>query len=367
MRKKLLRKSAFLLLLSGAMLSSCIDKDYDFDNLDSETALKDVSFGIPFGTIKYSVTEIANKANFNVVVEGDTLFLLYNKALNFGADPGLQTETQTINVFDDIIDDYGDGSVLYFSNPIFNCVVKNDGDTQAKLRINYVRGIRGTRDTVAIFNNGKDSITMLIPGKQTTTTRFDRENGETDRIFKIGQYPYVGPNQTEYQFQLTTPSNDSIHIDMRAKLPMTFDKDSRLVYKDTLPINLAASNTISDNIEQVVIRLNYTNKLPVGGVINVIFLDENDAPIALNERIFTLDKMDLTNIRIQNFNAGIATGEKEGKMYITFDKAEWAAAKDIKSVVLKTVLTNPDENIHFRPDNFLELKVDLYLKGNIKL
>jgi hypothetical protein len=369
MKKKLFRKSACLLLLGSAMLSSCIDKDYDFGNFDDEMALKDVSLGIPFGTIDYTMEKIAKKANFNheVVVEGDTLFLLYNKTLNVYADKGAKVETQTINIFDDIIDGDGEGSVLYFSNPIFNCVVENDGDSQAELIINYVKGIRDSDTLGAVFNNRKDSTIMYIAGKHTDSTRFDRDNGETNRIFRVGQYPYVGPNETKYQFTLNKTGVDSVHIDMRAKLPMTFDAGSRLVFKDTLPINLTASDVISDNIETLIIRINYTNKLPLSGVIDVIFLDENNLPIAeLDPRSSTLEKAGLTDIRIQNFNAGIATTEKTGKMYITFDKAEWEAAKGIKSILFKTTLANPDENIHFRPQDFLKLKVDFYMKGNIK-
>ena len=204
MNKHLLKKWAILLLSCGMLLSSCINKDYDFDNFDDEMALKDFTLGIPLGFINYSITDLLRQANFkdSIACEVDTIFLIYNQKLNFTADQGQENiETQTINLFNDIVEE---GSVLYFSNPIFNSVIFNhEENNQALVKINSITaGKDGFPDKIAIFENGLTTYEIHIPGNNSTKTRFDRVNGGTNQLFRIGEIPNIGPDAVNYNFSL---------------------------------------------------------------------------------------------------------------------------------------------------------------------
>ena len=380
MDKHLLKKWTIVLLLGGALFSSCIDKDYDLDNFDGDAALKNMTLLGPLGTIEYSVTDIVNKANFNhpLVTEGDTVFLLYNQKLDFSSDPGQKnSKSQYINIFNDIAPE---GSKLLFSNPIFNCIVTNEGTNPALLNVNYVTGTKeGYTDIRAEFDNGRNDYFINVKGGAgtITTQRFDRANGKTHQLFTIGSYvpgqETVGPDTVKYSFSLTTPSNDSIHVNMEARLPLSFDAGSMLVFKDTLPIDLSSYE--DGYLETLIMRIHYTAQLPTDGNIEIIFLDENNLPATdINVRNFKL--IEVNEEFLQAFYLNLSNGEKyltnstamarKGKFEIKLDKSELEAAKNIKSMAFISTL-NTGVNIHILPSDFLRLKVDFYLQGNIKL
>jgi len=371
MGKNLFKKRwAILLLLMGLLFSSC-DKDYNISKLDDSMVLKDWSLGFPIGIIRYSALDIAKKANFgnDIVVENDTLFLLYYATLEFSASPGTENiGYQTINVFQDV----EEGSVLYFSNPVFNCKVENKSDNPLTFNINSIVGKKENHPDISFHFNGSTSYSMPIPENKTIIQRFDRMNGETNMVFKIGNSDTgVGPDIIEYNVSHTGVSNNDISADVTAKLPLSFDQGSRIIFRDTLSLDLASYKKdyeeYENNIEFVEITLNYINKLPVGGATEFIFLDENNASVhGLDIRKSNLNKADLRPAQMQGFTSNISQKEKAGTIYITFTKSEWDAAKNIKYMVVKSTLTNP-ENIHILPDDFLQFKVGFYLKGSIKI
>jgi hypothetical protein len=366
------KKWAIPLLLIGLLFSSCINKDYDLDNLDDTMVLQDIPMGFPLGTINYSALDIAKKANFgyDIVAEGDTLFLRYYRELEFSASPGDNNfGTLPINVFRDI----EEGSVLYFSNPIFNCKVENKSNTPITFNINSIRGMKENYPDIPFRFDGNDNFSTLIPENKTVTRRFDRIYGETNKVFIIGNSATtgVGPDIIAYDYSHTALNNHDMFADITAKLPLSFDKDSRIIFRDTLSMNLASYKEdykdYEDYVEYIEITIPYINKMPVGGLVDFVFLDENNLSVTgLDARRSKLNKPDLKSVQMQGFTSNITQREKRDTMYIIFEKSDWEAAKNIKSMIIKSTLTNP-ENIHILPSDFLQFKVTFYLRGNIKL
>jgi hypothetical protein len=370
MDKHLLEKWTISLLLIVALCSSCINKDYDFNNLDDGMVIPGMKLGFPLGTIRYTALQIADKAKLNhdVVVEGDTIFLRYYTELDFLVNPGSDNVGyQDINVFQDV---KPDGSILYFSNPVFNCKVKNSGNTPITFDIKLVLGMKEGYDSIPIDK----SYTIVVPENQTIMQRFDRVTGETHRIFQIGDPETgVGPDIMKYYFSHNAQSNNDIFADMTVKLPLSFDRGSKMIFRDTLSLNLESykdeAQDYDDYIEKVIVSLDYINKMPVDGITEFIFLDKNNVPVTgLHPRVSKLDRASLKPVPMQGGDmTNITQKETNGTMYIKFEKSEWEIAKNITSMLVKTTLANPDKNIHIRPDDFLQFKVKLYVEGNIKL
>jgi len=357
-------------LLTGVLFGSCVNKDYDFDKYDDSAVLKDMTLGFPLCYVGYSMMEIAKKANFNqeLVAEGDTIFLIYNTTLDFSSESGNEsTEKEYISIFDDVTPE---GSVLYFSNPILNCTVENNDTKDLEFKINYVAGTKdGCADTYADFDgNGSKSTSFTIPPNQTVTQRFDRTKGATNKVFDIGEpNTGVGPDTLVYSYAHNSLDNDRVKAKIKAKLPLSFDAGSILVLKDTIPVNL----TSYENIESVILRLSYISKLPVGGEIDFIFLDADTAVIKnIKQRKLNLGRADITATKMQgvpNFTMYVSLKEKTSLFDIKFEKVEYDAVEKVEFLLLKTTLGNPNENIHLKPDDFLKLKMDLFLKGDVKL
>ena len=371
MGKHLLKKWTIPLLLIAVMFGSCVNKDYDMDNIDDEMVLKDWTLGFPLGTIRYSALDIAKRANFghDIVVEADTLFLRYYTELDFQASPGTPNYGLLgINVFKDV----EEGSLLYFSNPIFNCKVENKGNALMTLNINSMVGSKTGFADIPLTFNGSPSCAIPVPEKQTVTKRFDRIYGDTHTVFRIGNPGTgIGADAVSFDFSHTGASNNDIDARMTAMLPLTFDKDSKIIFRDTLLMDLAAYKDdyekYEDNVEFIEIRLNYTNRMPVGGATDFIFLDENNQVIPELERSSKkLEKPALKGVQLQGFDSNITQSDKAGIMYIIFDHSDWVKVKTIKSMIVKGTMTNP-ENIHILPSDFLQFKIDVYLKGSIKL
>ena len=366
---KLLSRKWVILLLSIVLLSiSCRDKEYDFDKFDDDCVIPDVPLGFPLGTLRYTAMQIADKADLNhdLVVEGDTMFLRYYTELDFLAEPGNENYgNQSISVFKDV----SDGSILYFSNPVFNCMVKNSGNIPATFDLNHVTGTKEGFPDISL----EKPYAIPVAANQTVTQRFDRINGETHKMFRIGDPETgVGPDIMIYSFSHTAQSNADIFADMTVKLPLSFEQGSKIVFKDTLLMDLTAYKEDSQDIEKyfesAVITLEYTNKMPVGGMAEFIFLNKDNMPVAgLKTHSSRLNTAELKEVQMQGFKSNITQKETKGSIDIKFDKSEWKAAQNIASMVIKTTMGNPNKNIHFLPDDFMKFKVKFFINGNIIL
>ena len=373
MDKLLFKKWAVPLLFVGLLFSSCLDKDYDMDNIDDEMVIPGMVLGFPLGTIEYSALQIAERAGLDhdMEVDADTLFLRYYRSLQFLAAPGSNNrEVHTISVFRDI---ESDGGILYFSNPIVNCTVENKGNSLMTFDINHLYGTKEGFPDLSLLFNGTQNFSFSVPENETIIQRFDRKNTGAHTVFTEIGNPNVtiGPDALVYEFAHSAQSNNDVDAEMLVKLPLTFDENSKMVVKDTLDMDLSSYSNdyekYEDNIEFIEIRLNYTNKLPAGGVAEFIFLDKDNALLPLTPRVCDLEKAGLRDVSMPWGDTHKMTQkETKGIMYVTFNKSEWDIAKNIKSMVIKSTLANP-EKIHILPSDFLRFKIDFYLRGDVSL
>jgi len=358
MGKHLLKKWTIPLLLIAVMFGSCVNKDYDLDNINGNVVLKDEVLTFPLGTIRYSALELAKRANFghDIVVESDTLFLRYYTKLDLATNYG----TLGINVFRDLEED----CLLKFSNPIFNCKVENKGNALMTFDINSMVGSKLGFDDVPLSFNGSPSCAIPVQGNQTVTKRFDRTYGDTHTAFE--KMNGVGPDRMKFGF---SHDGTNVFADMTALLPLTFDKDSRIIFRDTMLMNLASHqedfDKYEDNVEYVEFTFKYLNRMPMGGMTDFIFLDENNKVITGLERASKMDKPALKGVHLQEFDSNITQSDKAGTMYVIFESSDWVKVKTIRSLVIKGTMTN-GENVHILPSDFLQIKIEATIKGSVK-
>ena len=371
MDKLLFKKWAVPLLLVGLLFSSCIDKDYDMDNIDDNIVVQGFMLDFPLGTIEYTALQIAERGGLDhdMEVDADTLFLRYYKPLQFLAAPGSNNrEVHTISVFRDV---EPDGGILYFSNPIVRCMVENKSNSSMTFDVNHVYGTKENFSDLPFLFNGTQNFSFSVPENKTVTQRFDRGNTNIHDVFKIGDpNTSIGPDALVYEFAHSAQSNNDVDAEMLIKLPLSFDANSKMVVKDTIEMDLSSLSKdydeYEDNIDYIQISIKYTNKLPAGGVVEFSFLDKDNAPLDLTTRVCGMEKADLREVQMQGFTSKVTQKEKVGYMYIKFQKSEWDTVKKIKSMLIRSTLTNPNENIHILPSDFLRLKVMIFLKGDIK-
>jgi hypothetical protein len=124
------------------------------------------------------------------------------------------------------------------------------------------------------------------------------------------------------------------------------------------------------DLEEVVVRFYYRAKMPAGGKAEAFFCDENFQPLKeFKPHSLNLKSSDLERIVLKGTNgypSNIAKNEVNDIMFVVFGPDELAAVKNIKNVVVNINVGNPTENVHFKPDNFIHIKVDFHAKGSIK-
>ncbi|MCL2511313.1 MAG: hypothetical protein FWF09_04605 [Bacteroidales bacterium] len=370
--KHLFKKRTIFLLSIFMLFCSCIDKGYDFDKFNDDMVIKNWATGVPIGTIMHTAADLVERmdSDHGMVVEGDTIFFRYHAVLDFYASPGANNYgDQRISIFDDITPN---GGRLYFSNPIFNCQVKNGSNDPITFGIKMSGTKDGYEDRPAVFSTG-DTYSFPVPSNQTVVQRFDRENAQTHVVFRIGDPDVaIGPDLMVFGFSHDGPTNSGLSAEMTALLPMSFDAGSKAVFIDTMEMDVISYKEdyedYEEYFEELVIKICYTNKMPAGGVAEVMFLDENEMPLpGLKNRIFILEKAELREVQMQGFRSKITQKETVGLMYVTFDKSEWEIAKGVKSMKMVSTMGNPDENIHFLPNDYLQFKVNFFGRGNINL
>jgi hypothetical protein len=366
MIKDLQKKWVYLLLISTFLLGSCVDNDYDLDNYQGEYILRGLTLVAPVGTINHTIEDVSGlqKFDYELECEGDTVFMIYSCDLELLSGSGENITSKNISVFKDI---EPSGSVLFFSNPIFNCTVENKDDAEVTLHINHFTGRRDNVSFSAKFN-GTTEYDIFVPAKTTVRDRFDRVNGETHQIFRIATETGVGPFVMDYNVSHNAPTNNSLSANITAKLPFSFDAGSKYLYKDTLDVDMSEYEDY--DLEQVVVRFYYDAKMPAGGKTDVFFCDENFEKIPqFKPHSLNLKSSDLEGIVLKGTNghpSNVAKSAIKDIMFVVFDSDELKAVKSIKNMIININVGNPEKNVHFKPDDFIHMKVDFYAKGSIK-
>jgi hypothetical protein len=277
-------------------------------------------------------------------------------------------------------------SVLKFANPqVYITAVSNIG-TYLNFKIDSIKGYQSINPQLnpvyANFNGVRSTTIELkrrsnVPG-DTVNFRLpvlNKGNGGIDRIFADSPMP----DKLKYLFSTTvdpvmnsqhqTPwfitSDAEIKVNLKTILPLDFTKDSYYEYQNSIQnVFNTIENTLNSytSITYINLILNVTNGLPSKVTFSLYPIDSTGNALP---QIF--DKSYL--IAAGNIDAnGIVQPGKETKQTInvTLSKDQLITLRKAVSINYKIRMEGDDiSNIHFIKSNIFDLKVGLFVKGDI--
>jgi hypothetical protein len=394
--KKVLNKFLLLFFVMPALFS-CVNNNYDLDNIDESGGLSP-AITLPIGTINTSIIDFIEGAGINnFEVKSDTIYIVYED--NMSLDPqltinygGLDVITLPspsyglplgfnipfgfsggngsidIDVFKDLA---ASGSVLRPSDPRIYCTIHNYLGANININIDGITSYNenGERED-AIFSGGSTSSVISVgsaPAPNSETVHkviFNKINGEMNRLFSNS------PERLFFDFNvnLAVPENGFIvkdkyiDLDYKVEIPMTFANGTQLAYADTLEFDLSGEDFIND-LDELKLWIDYENRLQASISLNILFLDKykNVIPGIAKENLTMNAAPPYSGTDMQN-----APPTKGSLNPVSFDQNKINDAKKTYYVVLKSILKidgNNDVNIH--PSDYINLKLSAYTKINI--
>jgi hypothetical protein len=280
---------------------------------------------------------------------------------------------------------------LKFSNPQLHIRVTSNIGTYLSFRVDYIKAIVSTDSTIAPvyawFNaHTTNSVTEQFDSKPASPSlwvskdfrTFDKDWGETNWLFENVNRP----DMIEYKFSAwinqalvqkdPTPAfitpDAKLKVNISYKIPFQLNKGSYYDYQDTIPnifsqIAGVFDKYAADKISSATIVLNIKNGFPVQTQFTVQFLDSLGQKLLTDfEKNYTVQAGDV------DANGIVQTG-KETKQTITLlvTKAQLPELKKAKSIAYSVRFLGEDvqSNIHFTKLNTFDLKVGLFVKGDL--
>jgi hypothetical protein len=316
--------------------------------------------------------EISNTGAFDVQANSITATLSFstlNADIIWGefnaADFNEQnSEELKIRVFHDIAPQ---GSRLLFTDPIINCEVRNYIGLNDEINFEYIKavGLPGSNpaEIYADFN-GSPSTTLTVAAAPapfqyaSTFERFDYQNGKTDNLFTI-DIDYIS-YKLDNNSSAPTGSTEFIIMDkyldilMETKMPLIFNAGTVLITSDTLNFNMI-SGTASDIADDVKLRVDFENGLPIKSDLEVVFLDENKNLLpALTKK--------LNVVAAKTDDNGAVIEVSQTLIHLNFDESTWNDFNNAKYIVLNNQFTS-DKKVKFSKTDYIRINLDFYGKG----
>lgn len=210
-------------------------------------------------------------------------------------------------------------------------------------------------------------------------TVFDREFGHTDRLFKIN------PNKLKYHYRIRSIDNnpDNVHFffqksDMElkenTKLPMWFegaedpDKNFHITRLDSVqlmeePANMDLLDLTPET--ECVLKLSYTNYLPVGVQGTLSYLDYNDQPIMPEAN----QTFKIVAGKVDSDGYVQESTEEDNVIRIAYEYNEaLRLLQEVKTLQLTYKMANDElKTIRLRTSDWLELRANIYFDGALVL
>lgn len=290
----------------------------------------------------------------------------------------------------DIAEMFSDG-LLKFSNPQLRIRAISNIGTYLSFNIDYVKTYISTNVGVppvyAWFNghttnsvagqfDSKPATPGLLVNKDFRT--FDKDWGETNLLFESGNTP----DMIEYKFSAginkTLVQNDptpsfitpdaNLKVYMTYTLPFQLNKGSYYEYRDTTQnifsqIAAIFKKYAEDRISSVAVVLSIKNGLPVQTQLSLQFLDSLG-----QELLSDLEKNYTIEAGSVDANGIVQPGsEKKQTITIVFTKAQIPELRKVGSIVYSVRFEgeNAQSNIYFTKLNTFDLKLGLFVKGDI--
>ncbi len=265
-----------------------------------------------------------------------------------------------------------EGSVIYLTDPSIKCSINNYNGIGLSLNLDYIKARKRDGSEVALDFNGSPSTIISVNPAVTpyqsvcSTVTFDRNYGKLNEILNTNleniAFSFTAGTKTDNTTNQFLLKDKNLDIDLDVKVPLSFDKGSILLAKDTLKMDIASLPS-EVKLEDLLLRLNYANKLPVKAKLGVEFLDSNKNTIStIKPKSYVLNSATVDN-------SGLATSETEGLINVKFNNAELSSIPKIKYLTLKTEVTGAtsDSRISFSAKDYIRFKVDIFVKGDFIL
>jgi len=276
-----------------------------------------------------------------------------------------------------------------FANPQVLISATSNVGTFMNIKIDYIKAFLSTNDNLfpvfANFNGIKSTTFDLkrkpdYPG-DTIKIKFPTLNkdwGATNKFFENESIPDV----FEYNFSASVdsvlnkqikspsfiPSNAKIKVNIKTIIPLSFTKGSYYEVQDSiLKINNIISEALDEslfkNITSTVLIMDITNGLPVKSTFSFALLDSigKEIPTTIETKyIIDAGKVDAN---------GLVQPGKETKqtLQIVLKNEQLEKIRNARILTYKVRIEGSDvnSNIHFTKLNTFDLKVGLYIKGDV--
>lgn len=379
----------------------------DLENIDEEHSLVETYINLYGAMLRFNGNNSIN-INFTGYVSTDsdmevsnvfqiTLDCSHMKPritfINIGNARDLVVKEKEID-FDYAQDVYASGLNLPFYDPEIFMTCHNNIGVPARYTIEYVEGISSsTGQTVRADFNGSESVSYVLNTPnydeisdlshqellgydvsqltKYTELILDRENGRTDKLFKIK----VDKLRYKYHIRSEETDRSKVHFFFHdsdietkeiTKLPLWFegntedpDNNFRLTRKDTVALSFSSLSILEDATvaegSKAILKFYYKNHLPLDVEAKLKFIDSED-----NEIILTVSKeYVIKSGEVDEFGNVIKESEPEEMLMLPL------SYKDLQQVLSKQVrvafeykLENKEhKNVFLKSTDWLDLKI----------
>ena len=379
----------------------------DLENIDEEHPLVETYINLYGAMLRFNGNNSIN-INFTGYVSTDsdmevsnvfqiTLDCSHMKPritfINIGNARDLVVKEKEID-FDYAQDVYASGLNLPFYDPEIFMTCHNNIGVPARYTIEYVEGISSsTGQTVRADFNGSESVSYVLNTPnydeisdlshqellgydvsqltKYTELILDRENGRTDKLFKIK----VDKLRYKYHIRSEETDRSKVHFFFHdsdietkeiTKLPLWFegntedpDNNFKLTRKDTVALSFSSLSILEDATvaegSKAILKFYYKNHLPLDVEAKLKFIDSED-----NEIILTVSKeYVIKSGEVDEFGNVIKESEPEEMLMLPL------SYKDLQQVLSKQVrvafeykLENKEhKNVFLKSTDWLDLKI----------
>ena len=319
--------------------------------------------------------------------------------INIGNARDIVTKEKTID-FDFAQDVYNAGMNLPFYDPEILMTCHNNIGVPARYYIDYVEGISSTTGEVVRAKFGEEdstSVVLATPSYEEieglshsellnynvkNLTKYsqlilDRENGHTDRLFKIK----VDKLRYKYRIRSVETDRSKVHFffhdsDIETKeittLPLWFEgdvenpeKNFRLTRKDSLSLDFGQlsflGETVPDNNSNLVLKFYYKNHLPLGVKAKLKFIDDQGNDVIISSaKEYVIDAAEVDNL-------GNVIKESEPKemlmVVIANSDLRKILSQDVKAIFEYTLENEKHKNVFLKTTDWLDLKIMFHTKA----
>ena len=274
--------------------------------------------------------------------------------------------------------------VFKLSNPQIDISAVSNIGMKLGFRLDYLKAF-STTDTVYAQFDGQKTFTKYFDNKPKSPSdtamiklrTFDKDWGETNKLIenkpKILEYKFTAFSDTQNdQTQSFITPDGNIKVFMKTTIPLQFSSGSYYQYNDTIrnvfqPIADTFAKFTVANIESTSLVLDITNGLPVKTELSIIMLDSLGNEINLSTNFnrnyeISAGKVDAKGI--------VQPGqETKQQLIISVTKDQLAEIRKANKIAYKVRIEGGDvnSNIYFTKSNTFNLKVGLFVKGNLNL